>query len=92
MPFMRKRKQVQEKRGADMGKYLSWIIANTEKEPTDVRDAEGNVRYILRYTYECPHCHAQYESSLPSFDFRKCRCCNENVSPYKGKLVHEVWE
>lgn len=77
-------------------KYESWILARKEIVPSDggfafIND-EGKELRSIEYVYECPYCHKEYHCKLTNnLNFRKCRYCNQRVSPYKGEVIESAW-
>jgi hypothetical protein len=78
-----------------MSKYQAWILKERHLTPlTDVIviDTMGNIRRHIQNTYECPYCHKTYTCSLSNkITFRKCRYCNNSVSPYKGDITDFIY-
>ena len=77
-----------------MGKYPEWVLVKRELMPKDwcvLGDGKGNIQRKIRNTYACPHCHKTFYSATNKADARKCRWCNQKVSPYTGDTTYEIW-
>lgn len=83
-------------RGNAEMKYESWILAKREvaadRSSFSIINNEGQKLRSIEYTYACPHCHKEYHCYLSNrLTFRKCRYCNQPVSPYQGEIIESAW-
>lgn len=72
-----------------------WILKEKQILPlsnTILANKNNEVLRKVNYIYECPYCHNTITCNLTNkLTIRKCRYCNNSVSPYKGEIIENIW-